>query len=528
MAVRNLNWYNLQSSRKYPLDDAATGIDDSGQLLPTDILLDCHLRFPAAVSDVAYLSGVNVSSHLVSLLFQAVTDDGAFVPLCAVTLPQPVVESRHYPVTPLQPGVGGLVVFGGGVREPYVGRFSSPAQSSLLPRCCRAYKPLPVQAVKKVGVADELTGLVYLLAGVDLELIPQAVQIDGITRDAYVLQLTRAAGRNVLKEYIGPCDRRPESRNCPKDGIESINNVAPDCNGNLQLRFDNFVLGPYAECAGQAAGVTLDHDINLAQVCAPRTPDRFEGQVDYCGSTDSLGDTSVSSVSLSDPPVTPVAPPSSSTAEAPCLDVPYSDVFQSLDAWTVESGSFALVDDTNPAPLCKPAGTGYSLAATNASRTNLAVLSALCTTAGSLNKRYTVDLRATSPVMGYRAGLVLHHRTGRLSDSGFREYFVVAVTGAGTVQILRYTGSELVVEHSVACEQAIQPDHWYRLAVEAFLVDAAGPPLLRATVSGLTAPAWPTITLATSVALFGDGSGQPGLWADFATAHFSCFTMEDY
>jgi len=55
MPIRNANWYNLHSTRRYPLDDNATGTDDAGIRLADDILVDCHLRFPKIAGQYAYI-----------------------------------------------------------------------------------------------------------------------------------------------------------------------------------------------------------------------------------------------------------------------------------------------------------------------------------------------------------------------------------------------------------------------------------------------------------------------------------------
>ena len=43
-SILNNNWYNLNSTRKYPLDDGCTGIDDVGKLFPATLITDLHLR----------------------------------------------------------------------------------------------------------------------------------------------------------------------------------------------------------------------------------------------------------------------------------------------------------------------------------------------------------------------------------------------------------------------------------------------------------------------------------------------------
>ena len=40
MALFNNNWFNLNSTRRYPIDDSATGESDTGLDFPNDIIVD--------------------------------------------------------------------------------------------------------------------------------------------------------------------------------------------------------------------------------------------------------------------------------------------------------------------------------------------------------------------------------------------------------------------------------------------------------------------------------------------------------
>lgn len=149
-AVVNSAFYSLNSSRPFPVDDSATSTGDSGERLPENIIVDCNLRFPSTLGNYAYIAGVTVTPTLVTVLILAAASPDAaagFVPLASVTLPKPFVIQRPYRLTPLAPGVGGWIVFGDGIGENFVGRFSTPRQGLLTPRCARAVAPLPVQSI---------------------------------------------------------------------------------------------------------------------------------------------------------------------------------------------------------------------------------------------------------------------------------------------------------------------------------------------------------------------------------------------
>ena len=61
MAIRNQSWYNLNSTRDYPLADAVTATSDGNQRLPQDIVVDLRVRWPAWLGKYAFLGSVAVT-----------------------------------------------------------------------------------------------------------------------------------------------------------------------------------------------------------------------------------------------------------------------------------------------------------------------------------------------------------------------------------------------------------------------------------------------------------------------------------
>ena len=140
MGVTGNNWYDLQSTRQYPIDGTATGVDNTGARLPTDALVDCHIMFPTTLGKYAFVSSIAVTAKLVTVTFAAADDEilpsgdeelntaiPAFTPLAAITVALPHSEGRHYAITPLADGVGGWAVFGG-CQTRGTFRCSSPSQ----------------------------------------------------------------------------------------------------------------------------------------------------------------------------------------------------------------------------------------------------------------------------------------------------------------------------------------------------------------------------------------------------------------
>lgn len=268
MSIRNQNWYNLQATRRYPLDENSTGLDDANNFIHDDILVDCHIRFPNTYGKHVYVQGLTVSAGLVTVVFGVSTQDGATAgtPLAAVTVVKPVTPNLNYAITPLQPGVSGWVVFGHGTDENFAGRYTTVQQTLVSPRCARSYKSLPVPTIGKLGLAASLQGVVKILgelpvkvrydaaAGravrmLDGEKVVQHGDVKALVVELDTNEITDKY--NPLQLFLGPCGQRPESGTCPRPPIESINGVAPDCDGNIEIVFDNFFGDrPFADCGG--------------------------------------------------------------------------------------------------------------------------------------------------------------------------------------------------------------------------------------------------------------------------------------
>lgn len=284
MSIRNQNWYNANETRRYPLDEQSTGLDDSGAEIRDNIIADCNIKFSAALGAVLYVQGVTVSAGIVSVVF-GVADTiaqttGATV--AAVTIPQPVVPYRHYPITAIHGNIDGWVVFGGGVAESCAFKFSRPAQSFIAARSASAYATLPIPHIKKANVAAELDGEITFegLAPLIVKYEKMAVGDDDV--DALVFKLDTQLVRadyNPLTEFLGSCGGRPDSQTCGKDPIESINGIEPDCDGNIVIEFQEpLVSSAFYDCGG----IGLDLGIGLNELCTALEPKKPQEFTDKC------------------------------------------------------------------------------------------------------------------------------------------------------------------------------------------------------------------------------------------------------
>jgi hypothetical protein len=294
MPIRNANWYDLQSTRRYPLHDRSTGVDNDGQLIRDNIIVDCNIKYPSTYGDVAFIQSITVSPGIVTVIIAAADNEQATTStaIAAVTVAKPIQLSKNYPVQPLVAGVAGWFVFGDGVIENFTGRYATPIQTLLIPQNARAYRALPVTSIKKSNVSTSLTGLVSIEVAAPIVANLTDVEIAGKPTRALVFSLDgniTDVAYNPLSYFLGPCAQRPESGTCPNTPIESINGVAPDCNGNIQLKVaadapdGPLSIYPFKNCGG--LGIHLN--IDLPEICGPRKYDPPREANDQCTTSSS-------------------------------------------------------------------------------------------------------------------------------------------------------------------------------------------------------------------------------------------------
>lgn len=556
-AITNNNWYNLNSTRKYPLDEGATGIDDEGRVLPATIITDINIRLPVSLGIGGMLSSLVVTNNLVSATFLATSEPAVeyfsseysssssslsnFTPLCSVSLVKPVEIGVPYPLTPFADGVAGWIVFGEGINNTYNGKFSTLRQSSLAPKVCRYYRNYPVQSIGKKNSTTVLTGLVQLVEGRDVSIALGEREIDGETKKAIVFSLKDRTNQNALQLYASPCSGRPESRTCDREAIEFINTVGPDCQGNINIVFEEpFRTAIYPSNVG---GIALDYPVGLIDACVSK-----DNLPDSTGRlpTDYTNDDECNPSSFPDPdansdPRPPVLPPptevSSSTIDI--IPLPASIFFnsESVAYWQTVLGWFNYVTDI--IPLTNEDGTisiGYSEGLNEgtvvvdesyaaAGPTNLNVsLWFNGDYSTTLNKRITLDLKLIL-INGYGNGfMVLNYRPN--ASNTIDEFFAIEISKpTASFSIKKFNGSgfvTLVTSGSLGIAQ----DSWYRIQVE---VTPGISPSLTALTARLYDRATMTLmsTLSVGTNLYLPATGKVGIGSHKAEARFSFFSMEE-
>lgn len=291
MALVFRGWLPTNEQRNYPVHENCSCLADGGTRLPDDILTDAHILVPAAAGRVVLVSSVAVTARLATVTFVAadrypagfeaggVGGTPVLTPLATVHVQRPVKPYVSYNIDALYPGAKGWVTFGTGVeKHDDLNLFFSTFGSALLvDRCVRITRTVPVQLVGKYGLAARLQGLVRLTGSSTVETYKDTREVNGVDTDVAVIALKVPSGdtnTDVMHRYAGSCYKRPAEGTCTAPALKTINGVAPDREGNI-----NIVFTGANEIVGDAGdGLVLDYPLGLTDVCpgkdyAPYDPD---------------------------------------------------------------------------------------------------------------------------------------------------------------------------------------------------------------------------------------------------------------
>jgi hypothetical protein len=548
MAIRNQNWYDLQSTRRYPLDESSTGEADNGNTIRDDILVDCHLRFPSTLGQYAFVQGITVTPNIVTVVFGAAETPAATTTtiLASVTVAQPVTANVHYDITGIFPGIAGWVVFGPGLDTGFVGRYSTPAQALISPRCARPYRPLPVTTLSKENLATTLQGIVKLVGQEPVTAKYEVHDIDGVTSPAIVFRLEgEIQAQNPLSYFLGPCGQRPESGTCPKPPLATINGVAPDCAGNINLVLDGFTsyeIRENVQRAGQSAaiwtcdGIDIISTTGLSEACNQGAGNGRRRATDKCNSN-AASDEDYWYNPIDQIPSQPPLPDIESSISLP--DQGYPDVCATLPLcldfisgaapnFAVKDGLFVF-DDREAPDGCtgaavndssSAAATHYTYAATNVVGNNLSIYKN-CASDWATGHTIRTELLITADGLNKNGGLVLNYLPGYAPARVLTTYLVAVIdVDRSSLRLLRYNGAQFVVEYETRLLTYI--NKWYELSARPEITGTTAVVHVTAKTIDNSVPA---VSFSVPVDNYGDPVGQAGFFSNRAYTHFNSFQI---
>jgi hypothetical protein len=566
----NRNWYTLNGTRRYPIDDGATGEGDGGENLPNNLIVDANVRLPSTLGTGVAVSSVIVSKSLVSVTLVAVAHPpvvpagasagtATFVPLGAVSVRLPIQQGRPYPINPMTEGVGGWLVFGEGAAKLFSARFSTPQQAGLNPKTCRFYRPLPIPSIAKLNSSVRLDGVVTVKAGPDVEILAADRVIDGQTVNAMVIRLRQNTPQNLFDKYRGPCAGRPESNTCNRPAVEFINTVGPDCNGNLTIKFPSPLRATPINGGG---GLVLDYPYGLIDACTrddrlPNTQGRLPNEYDdECNPSDGDQDANARTggpLFAPQPDLDSEYPSASSQVLDICADLPHTETFDDRDPdnWQIIYGSWTFVgldspeegyDDTVSSSVAYYSassssswsevrqytipGTDTSWVADEVAGRNMAVWFD-CAYEEVYGLRLTTDVMLPANQGRGNAAIVLNLRN-RLGGGGGFEYWTVEIDRPNhSLRIRWWTGSSwttLVSAPLSAIGRLVEWDTWYRLEAT---VTEISPGTAKIVARLIEIPTLvQLLSINTTTTAFAPGRGKIGIGSEHSRAYFSFFRVE--
>jgi len=586
MSIRNLNWYNLQTTRRYPLDDTAVGeADEIRDNLPNDILVDAHLRYPSTLGTYAYVQGITISPGIVTVLIGvSESPDAEGATIAAVTAVQPAAANTNYSVQALVPGVAGWITFGPGIETAFSGRYSFPAQTLISQRCARPYRPLPIPSLGKLGLATTLSDQITIVGESPVEVVRQKVQIDNVEVDAVVFRSNQndvSLNYNPYAYFLGSCGQRPESGTCPKPPIETINGIGPDCDGNINLSFLNLTGQNFKDCGGIDIQTSLSLDRVCEQPLEPRIfyddlccPDEVEdlaardalpieslyaGKIvktllpepQYWkvrslagGEPEWVETTEVDAICGWPDPTEAIPPdiiielpplPEYPTVTTPCID--FCSCSGPPPLFDVRSGLFSL--QTTDAPYaCAPCGEQTTppgtlteiiatsprntYAATDNNAISVAVLKNSATD-WALGKTISTQLKISGDGLARNGGIVINYYHNNSGNQPQIRYLAAILdVSRSQLRLLRYVNNSFTIETQ---EQfSVRTNRWYTLSVTPTFTGSGVN--LQITAEELSEDNL-TASLNTSVTLenYGPLTGTFGLYANRSYTYFNKFSI---
>ena len=279
MAILNNNWFNLNSIKRYPIDDKATGESDVGLDIPNDIVVDVRLRFPETTAKFAAISSIHCGPGIVTVTFLGCQDypvntgeldaEPQFIPLAVISIPKPVLVGIPYSLTPMTDGVMGWIVFGEGVEQKFSATFTNTSQAIIAPRAASPYTVAGVSSISINNNEVKLKKDIKLRGLGDLDISYGEREIPGVGEvSALIFSLrNQSTSENLYKKYHGKCQGRPESESCVKTSVEYINDVYPDCYGNININFSTNQIRNKVLVNSILKGMAVEMPLGMAEAC---------------------------------------------------------------------------------------------------------------------------------------------------------------------------------------------------------------------------------------------------------------------
>lgn len=231
----NLNWFNCNSQRAYPLCDTASRKDDNGRTLPNNILLDLNVSTSVSYAKIGVYS-IILSPKIIGISLCDYSQNNApYGVLTGSWAYSQLTEHSAHSLTALDARYSGWVVFGelsAFMSGHYTFVFSSYDQAKLALSAIKYIGPAPISHIEKLNNPQaRADGIIRISCGANVFIVEEPLSD---TEKLYFdhklkIQLTK----DGLEQTVSQC---LNSNLNHFQGI-SINDVYADDNGVLKIVF---------------------------------------------------------------------------------------------------------------------------------------------------------------------------------------------------------------------------------------------------------------------------------------------------
>jgi len=226
---QQIQWYNENEGRSYPLAEAATKLTDNGQLLPNDIIVDMGLMLRPDYP-TAYLSYLRITSHIVTV---GVCYGARRCLFLGTYARSSIIAYKAYPLIPsmIVDDISGWIAFGSHTAtsiENYA--FSSMTQSAIERRAITIIDRVPVSRLTRYnGTIDQwVNKTVRLVAGSGV-----SIRLDPLNSQRILIGMTD----DLANAMCNKCNQGANESSCGTAPMRCIDGVCPDANGLLTIEF---------------------------------------------------------------------------------------------------------------------------------------------------------------------------------------------------------------------------------------------------------------------------------------------------
>ena len=161
-----IQWLNQNSLRAYPLSEISTQLSDSGEVFPSDFILDASIMMEEP-AEAIYVSSVSFTANTFSIALSQKTGVASTIVYMGTFLKKNIIPYNTYSLSSMQNFGCATLVLGNTDYTNKKYTFNSSNQTAFEDKCITLVKPIPLVSIARLnGLSSEtLDGVITLKAG---------------------------------------------------------------------------------------------------------------------------------------------------------------------------------------------------------------------------------------------------------------------------------------------------------------------------------------------------------------------------